>query len=59
MTYEVQFRPRSDKDLDRLPPGVQRRVLERVEALASDPRPHGTQPLTGRLKGLRKLRVGD
>ncbi len=59
MTYEVRFERAADRDLDRLPADVQRRLVARIEVLANDPRPARAEALTGRLRGLTKLRVGN
>jgi len=58
VSYEVRFEKAADRDLDRLPAEVQRRVINRIEALAEDPRPPGAEALGGRLRGLMKVRVG-
>jgi mRNA interferase RelE/StbE len=57
--YEVHLARAADRDLGRLPPDVERRVIERIEALGEDPRPPGATALRGALKGLRRIRVGD
>ncbi|MBM3475357.1 MAG: type II toxin-antitoxin system RelE/ParE family toxin [Armatimonadetes bacterium] len=59
MSYEVRFERAADRDLDRLPAEVQRRVIQRIEALADHPRPPGAEALGGALHGLTKLRVGS
>ena len=56
--YRVVFRPAALRDLADLPREVERRIVAALDALANDPRPLGTEPLTGDLKGLRKLRLG-
>jgi len=59
MTYRVEFSDSAAKELLALPRAVQMRVRTRIDALAHDPRPAGSAPLTGDLRGRRKLRVGD
>ena len=56
--YAVEFRRSADKDLRRLEPAVQRRVLRAAETLASNPRPNGCRKLQGRENAFR-IRVGD
>ena len=57
MKYDLHFKPRSLKDLKRLPAPQQRRILEKIEAM--------TQGLSGDVKQLTnftpeyRLRVGD
>lgn len=36
MKYEVNFKPRAEKDLRRVPQGDQRRIIERIETLSED-----------------------
>ena len=59
MSYEVYLNAAAIRDLDRLTPEAERRVMARIEQLADDPRPHSSVPLAGTLAGLRRLRVGD
>jgi mRNA interferase RelE/StbE len=56
--YAVEFRRSADKDLRRLEPTVQRRVLRSAEALAGNPRPNGCRKLQGSENAFR-IRVGD
>ncbi len=48
MRYEVAILRRAVKELARLPQKDRLRVEADVEALGSDPRPHGSRKLTGR-----------
>jgi mRNA interferase RelE/StbE len=59
MTYRVRFAERVEKDLNRLPVNTRRCVVDRIDALANDPRPRQAKPLHGSLKGRWRLRVGD
>ena len=57
MNYQIDFKPRAVKDLKRLPPQENRRIVKKIEAMQSD--------LTGDVKRLTnftpeyRLRVGD
>jgi mRNA interferase RelE/StbE len=57
LKFDVQFKPKAVKDIERLPPRIQERVLSRVEEMRTD--------LSGDVKRLTKftpeyrLRVGD
>ena len=55
--YSVLLRPAAQRDLDRLPPAVYRRVIEALTKLEQEPRPRGSKKLTGRENEWR-LRVG-
>ena len=57
--YRVQFTDEAVRDLERLDPGVRRRILARLERLSGHAEEVQHQPLTGSLAGLYKLRVGD
>ncbi len=57
MSYTVRLKPRAERELDRLPIGVARRVWERLLALEREPRPRGAAKLEG-IEGYR-IRVGD
>jgi mRNA interferase RelE/StbE len=47
-SYELAFRKSVAKDLRRVPNDDVARLLERIRALASDPRPPGCEKLSGR-----------
>ena len=46
-SYEVVFRKSVAKDLRAFPKDDVRRILERIRALADDPRPPGCEKLSG------------
>ncbi|MCI0585501.1 MAG: type II toxin-antitoxin system RelE/ParE family toxin [Planctomycetes bacterium] len=58
MTYRVLVKPAAERDLEKLPRDVLRRVTERMIALEEDPRPPGCKKLTGE-EDLYRIRVGD
>ena len=47
MRYRVVFIPRAEKELERLPAHVQKRVARWLDLLALDPRREGTKKLQG------------
>jgi mRNA interferase RelE/StbE len=57
MAYTVRLKPRAERDLDRLPIGVARRIWQKLLALENDPRPPAVSKLEGS-DGYR-IRVGD
>jgi mRNA interferase RelE/StbE len=57
MSYTVRLKPRAERELDRLPIGVARRVWEKLLVLEREPRPRGAAKLEG-IEGYR-IRVGD
>ena len=56
--YVVVFARSARRELERLEAGAARRIISRVEALAEDPRPHGSVKLQG-AADLWRIRVGD
>lgn len=45
--YRVFFKKFVEKDLELIPPKDLRKILERIETLARNPRPPGCEKLTG------------
>ena len=58
MAYAVEILPTALKELDRLPPIVRQRLIQRVDALATQPRPSGIKRMVGD-PGVFRLRVGE
>lgn len=56
--YEVEVRPTIVKEMKRLPKADQRRLLERMEALGSEPRSPGCEKLS-EVPNAFRVRVGD
>jgi mRNA interferase RelE/StbE len=55
--YRVLIKPSAVKELERIPRKKDRqRIVERISSLADDPRPHGSQKLSG--KDRFRLRQG-
>ena len=47
MDYHVKILPAAEHDMRRIPRADLLRIAARIDALAIDPRPHGTLKLTG------------
>ena len=56
--YSVVFARSARRELEQLEARVARRIIARIEALASNPRPHGCVKLQG-ADDLWRIRVGD
>ena len=56
--YTVRVKPSARKELEALPDNVVARVLQKMEALRSTPRPAGCKKLKG-YKDQWRVRVGD
>ncbi len=58
MAYQVEFAPLARRQIRKLPRDIQGRILERVEGLATDPRPPGVKKLADD-EDFYRIRVGD
>ena len=58
MTYRIEFTPLARRQIKKLPREVQKRIIERVEELASNPRPAGVKKLVSG-ENLYRVRVGE
>jgi len=56
-SYRVVVARSAEKEIERLPRTVRVRVVEKILALAGNPRPHGSQKLTAEDK--YRIRQGD
>ena len=56
--YSVTFARSARKEVEKLHPSMARRVMQRIEALATIPRPSGVIRLQGH-KNLWRIRIGD
>lgn len=56
--FEIQWRASTQKDLRKLPQQEVARIVAAVEQLAEEPRPHGSEKLTGSEHTYR-IRIGD
>ncbi len=59
MRYRVHVSPPAAAAFNKLSPDVRTMIYPHLTALADDPYPPSSKPLTGNLKGWRSLRVGD
>jgi mRNA interferase RelE/StbE len=57
MAYTVRLKPRAERELDRLPIPLARRIWEKLLGFEEEPRPPGSSKLEGS-DGFR-IRVGD
>ena len=54
--YKIFFKKSVEKDFKAIPKNDLKKILDRIEALADDPRPQGCEKLTGQKK--YRLRQG-
>jgi mRNA interferase RelE/StbE len=57
--YEVRFSPEAEAEFAQLDPAAGKRIYKRLEWLAANFEAIHEQPLTGKLAGLYKFRIGD
>jgi len=55
--YRITIKKSAAKELEALPKKDLRRIIKRIRALADEPRPHGSQKLSG--KKQYRIRQGD
>ena len=60
MSYSIFWADKKAKrSFDELLPSVQSRAGNAIKSLQSNPRPSGVKKLSGKLKGVWRLRIGD
>jgi mRNA interferase RelE/StbE len=59
VAYSIRFAPAALKALESLDREAQRRIVAKLEALASNPRPSNIKVLKGGDDSIYRLRVGD
>jgi mRNA interferase RelE/StbE len=57
-TYSVEFTSAAAREIRKLPKIIRTRLLDDIELLSADPRPHGAKKLVSTRSAWR-LRVGD
>ncbi|CEG92245.1 type II toxin-antitoxin system RelE/ParE family toxin [Propionibacterium freudenreichii] len=58
MSYQIEFTTAAARQVKKLPGPARHRVLDAIEDLADDPRPHGARKLVGEQTAWR-IRTGD
>lgn len=58
MIYRIEFTTAAARQVRKLPRSARDRVLDAIEDLADDPRPHGAKKLVGEQTAWR-IRIGD
>jgi mRNA interferase RelE/StbE len=55
--YELRIKPSAVKELEKLPRKDRPKIVQKIRALASEPRPHGSEKLSAEEK--YRVRQGD
>jgi mRNA interferase RelE/StbE len=58
MSYQLYIKPAAEREIDRLPRTLQRRIAAALSRVQTDPRGQGTVKLSG-TKSTYRVRVGD
>jgi mRNA interferase RelE/StbE len=56
--YQIEFSRQADRQFRDLPSQIQQRLRSKIDSLATTPRPHGSEKLSGD-DHLYRIRVGD
>jgi mRNA interferase RelE/StbE len=56
--YQIEFSKPAEKRLAKLPTKTRRRIADKIDGLAQEPRPHGVEKLETE-EDLYRIRVGD
>ena len=56
-SYKLQIKPSAVKELEALPPKERQRIVTKIRTLATDPRPSGSEKLSGHQ--LYRVRQGN
>jgi len=59
MAYKVEYSAAAERDLKRLPKGLDQEVKDKAETLADNPRPPGCEHLTDSRPKSYRIRHGD
>ena len=58
MQYRIELARKAQKFLSKLPENIRHQIRDKIDALETDPRPHGCIRLQGS-KDLYRIRTGD
>jgi mRNA interferase RelE/StbE len=57
--YTIRFKKSAEKELERLPAQIIKRIGKAIDALKENPRPSGSKKLEGQQESLWRIRIGD
>ena len=57
--YRITFIRSAEKEIEKLPSKIVRKISPVIDDLANDPRPRGSKKLKGRDEILWRVRIGD
>jgi mRNA interferase RelE/StbE len=59
ISYTITFKKSAEKEFEKLPPQIIRRIGTAIDALSKNPRPAGSKKLEGQKESLWRIRIGD
>jgi mRNA interferase RelE/StbE len=57
--YAIRFKKSAEKELERLPAQIIKRISKAIDLLTENPRPAGSKKLEGQKESLWRIRIGD
>ena len=57
--YRIVFSRSAEKDLDKIPSAVVKKIGKSIDTLATEPRPQGCKKLQASTENFWRIRVGD
>lgn len=57
--YQIIFKKSAEKELQKLPSQIIKRLVPAIDSLSKDPRPSGAKKLQGNKENIWRIRVGD
>jgi mRNA interferase RelE/StbE len=57
--YTILFKKSAEREFEKLPQSVAKRMVPIIDGLAIEPRPNGSKKLSGKDQPLWRVRVGD
>lgn len=57
--YRITFKRSAEKELDKLPASVIKKLVPAIDGLAKNPRPRGSKKLEAQKGEIWRIRVGD
>lgn len=59
MMYNITFKKSAEKEFEKLPSSIIKRIGNSIDSLSKNPRPVGSKKLEGQKESLWRIRIGD
>ncbi len=57
--YSIRFKKSAEKELEKLPSQIIKRIVKSIDTLVENPKPVGSKKLEGQKESLWRIRIGD